>query len=54
MKVIEKRVNEIQMMEAEDLLSRKYETYNRIMEAKYGRKRGGKGKGKGKGKKGKK
>lgn len=40
-------------MEAEDLLSRKAETFNRIMEAKYGKKRG-KGKGKGKGKKGKK
>ena len=53
MKVIEKRINEIQLMEAEDLASRKRETFDRIMEAKYGRKRG-KGKGKGKGKKGKK
>lgn len=50
MKVIEKRVGEIQMMEAEDLASRKIEGYNRFMEAKFGKKKGKKGKGKGKGK----
>jgi len=51
MSIIEKRVNEIRMMEAEDLLSRKMEAYNRFMEAKFGKKRGKKGKGKGKSKK---
>ena len=54
MKVIEKRVAEIQLMEAEDLHSRKQEAINRFLEAKFGKKRGkkgGKGKGKGKGKK---
>ena len=50
MKVIEKRIHEMLLMEAEDLRSRKFKAMNDYLEAKFGRKRGKKGKGK-KGKK---
>ena len=53
MKVVEERIHEILLMEAEDLLSRKAEAKNRYLEARFGRKKK-KGKGKGGKKKGKK
>ena len=53
MRVVERRIQEFLIMEAEDLRSRKAEAMYNYLESKYG-KRKGKGKGKGKGKKGKK
>ena len=53
MKLIERRIAEMIQMEKEELLSRKFEEYNRFLEAKFGKRKPKKGKA-AKGKKGKK